>query len=157
MNLRIGTGFTCIVTIAAFLAFTPLSHATLGESADTVTRDAESLAAAKGMVTIHGGYRIQTMATDTTAVREYISGDGKVFAIAWNGLVPPDLTTLLGSYAMDYSVARQQQQLRARGQKSQRLQSDRVVVETWGHMRNLQGRAYVPAMVPAGVDVNEIH
>jgi len=30
------------------------------------------------------------------------------------------------------------------------------VVETWGHMRAMRGRAYVPALVPAGVALDEI-
>ena len=33
---------------------------------------------------------------------------------------------------------------------------DRVVVEKWGHMRNLQGRAYAPALLPPGVSSDEI-
>jgi hypothetical protein len=36
------------------------------------------------------------------------------------------------------------------------LKANNVVVEKWGHMRNLQGRAYAPALMPQGVSVDEI-
>ncbi len=42
------------------------------------------------------------------------------------------------------------------GRKRQQLTTDNIVVEKWGHMRNLQGRAYVPGLVPAGVSIDEI-
>jgi hypothetical protein len=67
----------------------------------------------------------------------------------------PDLTTLLGSYAPEFQEARRKT-VRKPGQKRLAVQSDRVVVETWGHMRNLQGRAYLPSLVPEGVTIDEI-
>jgi len=36
------------------------------------------------------------------------------------------------------------------------VRTDRVVVEKWGNMRNLQGRAYAPALIPPGVSIDEI-
>ena len=36
------------------------------------------------------------------------------------------------------------------------IRTDRVVVEKWGQMRALQGRAYLPAMIPPGVSLEEI-
>ncbi len=78
-----------------------------------------------------------------------------VFGIAWNGMSRPDLTTLLGSYANAYRTALQQSP-RTPGHRFRQIKTDRVVVEKWGHMRNLQGRAYAPALIPQGVSVNEI-
>jgi hypothetical protein len=31
-----------------------------------------------------------------------------------------------------------------------------VVVERWGHMRDLHGRAYLPALLPDGVTVDDL-
>ena len=42
------------------------------------------------------------------------------------------------------------------GRRNQKVETNRIVVEKWGHMRNLQGRAYVPALIPAGVSIDEI-
>jgi len=37
-------------------------------------------------------------ATTGTKVREYLDGEGKVFAVAWQGPFRPNLRELLGSY-----------------------------------------------------------
>jgi hypothetical protein len=42
------------------------------------------------------------------------------------------------------------------GRRHVTVKTDGVVVEKWGHMRNLQGRAYAPALIPQGVSVDEI-
>jgi hypothetical protein len=103
----------------------------------------------------HTGYTVQETETDATVVREYVAPSGLVFGIAWNGLTHPDLTKLLGSYAAPYKKALRQTP-RKPGLRRHQVKSDQVVVEKWGHMRNLQGRAYAPALIPPGVSVDEI-
>ncbi|MGD0585712.1 MAG: DUF2844 domain-containing protein [Oryzomonas sp.] len=129
--------------------------ATLGGSAASVTTDRKSLSAVRGATTVQPGYTVQEIVSDATHVREYVSPGGIVFAIAWNGFTPPDLTSLLGSYAAEYQQALQDTP-RHTGMRHQHVEGKRVVVEKWGHMRNLQGRAYVPALVPSGVSLDEI-
>jgi hypothetical protein len=84
-----------------------------------------------------------------TAVREYVSPSGKVFAVAWQGPVIPDLRQVLGAHFDRYVAA-------ARDKRVKRtpvvIREPSLVVVTWGHMRAFSGRAYVPAMVPQGVD-----
>lgn len=145
-----------------FLLLLPLSlstarpaGATLGEGADSVAKDRKALSAVKGVTTTLGKYTIQESASNATTVREYLNASGVVFAIAWNGMVQPDLTSLLGSYNSDFRNA-QQQATRRRGQKQSRFQGENVIVETWGHMRDMQGRAYLPALIPTGVSLDEI-
>ncbi len=101
------------------------------------------------------GYTVEEIVSDAATVREYVSPSGVVFGIAWNGYVHPDLMLLLGSYWGEYSAARQKA-ARIPGRSRQRLATENIVVEKWGHMRNLQGRAYAPVLVPAGVRVDEI-
>ena len=67
----------------------------------------------------------------------------------------PDLTQLLGSYADEYHQALQKTP-RKHGRRFNRVKTNRLVVEKWGHMRNLQGRAYVPDLIPPGVNVDDI-
>ena len=129
--------------------------ATLGGSADSVSTDRKALSAVRGATTVQQGYTVQEITSDATKVREYVSPGGVVFAIAWNGFMPPDLTTLLGSYAAEYQQALQNTPHQM-GVRHHHVQGKRVVVEKWGHMRNLQGRAYVPALVPPGVSLDEI-
>jgi hypothetical protein len=150
LNLLLGS-----VLIAATLIFTPIAHAALGGSADSIASDQKALSALRRAPVVRNGFTIQTVESDSTSVREYVSPSGVVFGIAWNGMVHPDLTQLLGSYTSEYQDALPRA---AHGPDRRRLQlrTDRIVVEKWGHMRNLQGRAYAPALVPLGVSIDEI-
>jgi len=140
----------------SLLANAQQTQAALGESADSVESDRKALSAVKNATTVHNGYTVHEFALDGTFVREYVSPSGIVFGIAWNGLTYPNLTLLLGSYADEYEAALRQKP-RSPGLKRQHiLKTDRVVVEKWGHMRNLKGRAYVPALFPPGVSIDEI-
>jgi hypothetical protein len=130
-------------------------QATLGESTGSVKSDREGLSSVRSTITVRKGYTVHEIESDSTTVREYVSPSGVVFAIAWNGLVHPDLTHLLGSYASEYQRALKQT-ARQPNRRRLRVKSDGVVVEKWGHMRNLQGRAYVPALIPPGVSVDDI-
>ena len=140
---------------AAIFATAYRALAALGESTDSVKSDREALSAVRSAITVRNGYTVHEIESDSTTVREYISPSGIVFAIAWNGLVHPDLTHLLGSYASEYQRALKQTP-RQPDRRRLRVKTDGLVVEKWGHMRNLQGRAYVPALIPLGVSVDEI-
>ncbi|HUI67132.1 MAG TPA: DUF2844 domain-containing protein [Nitrospirota bacterium] len=148
--LLIGLG----IYVTAF-ASVQSAQAALGESADSITSDRLSLSAVQGVTTTLNGYTIHTIESDATKVREYISPNGVVFGIAWNGLIHPDLTPLLGSYAGEYQEALRQTP-RKPGRRRLQVKTDHIVVEKWGHMRNLQGRAYAPALIPPGVSIDEI-
>jgi hypothetical protein len=141
--------------VVATLASAQWAHATLGGSADTITADRTALKAVHRATTARNGYTVEEVVSDSTAVREYVSSTGIVFGIAWDGYVHPDLTQLLGSYSAEFTAA-QQKAPRVHGRKRQRLATDAVVVERWGHMRNLRGRAYAPGLVPSGVSIDEI-
>ncbi len=149
-------GIVLCLSLSAYVLSAPyLCRATLGERAESVSSDRKALSAVRRATTTHRNYTVQEIKSDVNVIREYISPSGIVFAIAWNGLTHPDLTTLLGSYALEYSQAMQQSPHKP-GRRYSKVQADRVVVEKWGHMRNLQGRAYVPDLIPPGVSINEI-
>jgi hypothetical protein len=42
------------------------------------------------------------------------------------------------------------------GVRHSSVKGDDVVVERWGQVRNLQGRAYAPVLIPTGVNIDEI-
>jgi hypothetical protein len=99
-------------------------------------------------------YTVQEVKTqDGTVVREYVSAEGKVFGVAWNGAIMPDLQQLFGEYFTIF-----QSETRSRGQARGTLRIDRpdLVVQSGGHMRAYSGRAYVPQLLPAGVTAAEI-
>ena len=140
---------------AALLALAEPGQATLGERADSIASDQKALAATRPSATAHNGYTVQEVTSDAVTVREYISPAGIVFAIAWNGLIHPDLAPLLGSHAGEYTQALRQAPPKP-GRRHLSLKTSQIIVEKWGQMRNLQGRAYIPALIPAGVSVDEI-
>jgi hypothetical protein len=143
------------IILAAIWSFSEPALAALGEQADSIARDSKTLRATQKTSVSKTGFTVQEMTSNACTVREFITPSGIVFAVAWNGLVHPDLTTLLGNYAPEFQEAKRKV-ARKPGQKRLAVQGSRVVVETWGHMRNLQGRAYVPALIPEGVTLDEI-
>ncbi len=95
-------------------------------------------------------------ATVTTAsgvtVHEFAGPDGVVFALAWAGPTVPDLQRLYGSYFPSYVAARARPAPGAY-RAPVRVRDSQLVAHAWGHMRDYAGSAYVPALVPPGVDL----
>jgi hypothetical protein len=99
-------------------------------------------------------YTVQDIqSADGVAVREFVTADGKVFAVTWSGPVMPDLEQLLGAY---FSPYHEELQGRGRARGPVRVERSDLVVESGGHMRAFRGRAYVPQLLPAGVAIDEI-
>lgn len=155
MDNRFYVLLLCCVLSTFFFASSGKVHAALGESVKSVASDMKALSAARGNITPHDGYTVQEINSASVSVREYVSASGVIFGVAWNGLIRPDLTQLLGSYATEYRETLSKTR-RARGRRSLLVETNHIVVEQWGHMRNLRGRAYVPDLIPPGVSVDEI-
>lgn len=140
---------------AAILATAQHAQAAPGEPAGSVALGEEAIPATQGSTRAGGDYSVRETVSDLTTIREYVSASGVVFGIAWDGLTHPDLTLLLGAYAAEYHDAAQAD-LRMRGRRCHQVKTDRLVVEQWGHMRHLQGRAYATLLVPPGMSADEI-
>jgi hypothetical protein len=91
-----------------------------------------------------------------TVVREYVSPQGKVFAIAWHGPWLPDLRKLLGGYFEQYRAAVQSRSGTRMVRKPVVIDQPGLVVQIGGHVRAFAGRAYVPGMLPSGVRGEDI-
>jgi len=131
------------------------AQATLGESVDSVTVNKRALSAVRRIEKTASKYTVYESQYDTITIREYASSSGIVFGITWIGLTHPNLTPLLGSYASEHKKALSRVK-RQHGSKHVKVKTDNIVVEKWGHMRKLQGRAYAPGLIPEGVSVDEI-
>ena len=99
-------------------------------------------------------YTVHEMQTSSgTLIREYISAQGQVFAVAWQGPFMPDLQQILGNYFSDYIAA-------ASGKRARHgpvlVKQPGLVVQSGGHMRAFSGRAYIPQQIPANVAIDEI-
>jgi len=141
--------------LAATLLLPCIASATLGQPEASVRADAEQL---KGSVqaSYQANYRVHKIQLPSgTALREFVSLDGNVFAIAWSGRAMPNLRQTLGEYFDQYVAALQV----TRGDhRHVRVQLDNLVVQSTGHMRGtFVGRAYLPAAVPAGFSLGDLN
>lgn len=103
------------------------------------------------------GYAIAaTVLPSGTVVREFVNATDQVFAVSWEGPLLPDLAQLLGPYADEYQQAVQQQ--RAMGQRGGvvQVQKSQLVVVSRGRMGQFKGHAYVPTLVPVGLNMQAL-
>ncbi len=145
-----------MLSLALLILASNRAYGVLGECANSIESDRVFLSAKRSTTRYNEGFSVQQIDSNGTVVREYISPSGIVFGIAWNGILHPDLSQLLGAYAGQYQEALQKTP-RRHGRRHVQIKADKVIVEKWGHMRNLQGRAYVPDLIPPGVSVADIN
>lgn len=143
------------VGLSTVVLFPTHAQSRLGGPVESIETDRKSFSAVQRGVTSGEKYTVHVIESGAAVIREYASSDGIVFAIAWDGTRTPDLATLLGSYAGQYNQARADT-VRTPGVKHLSVKGDNVVVERWGQVGNIQGRAYAPALIPTGVSVDEI-
>lgn len=99
----------------------------------------------------------QIVTSGGTVIREYMTPQGKVFAVTWRGSFPPNLQQLFGSYYEQFQEAvLAATQMRAGTRRMLGIAQPDFVVKESGRMRSYQGKAYVPSMIPAGVAVDAL-
>jgi hypothetical protein len=147
-----GLLFALIVSFATMLPAS--ARAELGGDLTSVERDRVRMNASISVRPM-GRYSVHEMTSDSgSTVREFASSDGKVFAVAWQGPFHPDYKQLLGPYFAQLQQSSGQQR-RPRGAPVT-IETPGFVFQSFGHFRDLAGRAYVPQMLPAGVGMEEI-
>lgn len=153
MRLRARQAARLLLTLCALIG-SSAAWAALGGAADSVLADRVSLQAAVS-IEDRGHYVVQTLRTATgVTVREYLLDDA-VFAISWTGAVPPDLHALLGSHFAAYAASLTRLAHPGR-QRVVHLTVDDMILNQSGHLRAYQGRAYLPALLPADFAVAEL-
>lgn len=157
-NNGAGNGTVRVVCAAALAAAcgwsTAPAWAALGLDASSAASDGLPSTQVHAMRESGGTLVTQTRVTTVAGVtvREFSGADGVVFAIAWSGPTIPDLQQLYGSYFSVYRSARQAR-TGAGYRSAVRVRGTRLVAHASGHMRAYAGSAYVPALVPPGVDL----
>jgi uncharacterized protein DUF2844 len=140
-----------LALIALLFGLCVPAMASLGGDTTSVEVDREQMKAGIA-VTQTDTYTVHEMKAPTgTVVREYVSAEGRVFGVAWQGPFIPDLKQILGAYFQQYSAAVQSARSRGRGGRAIHVQQPGLVVEGIGHMRAYSGRAYDPGLLPPGV------
>jgi hypothetical protein len=130
-----------------FLGTAP-AWAVLGENESSVSLDQQVLRS-QDSVQAFQAYKVHQLTSANGAiVREYISAEGTVFGISWQGPFVPNLQQLLGSYLTDLQQGQVTQHMR---RCAITIQTDNFVFSSVGHLRFFRGRAYVPGLVPANL------
>lgn len=147
-----------IVSLAAclLLGFATPGHAVLGgNEADIPAEAAIASLQMRPLVLRAGRYRLHEMRDDATRtlVRQYSRPDGKIFGVAWEGAVKPDLSQVLGPYYTRYIDA---VQAAGRSRGTRRIVGSDFMIVVSGHMRHFAGAAWLPGLTPANVDPAEI-
>ena len=156
-----------LAALLGLVCWSGYAYATLGQTQDTVETDRMRMGAVRQSLdsnsaimhaAVSNAYTVQQIAlTDNTVVREYVNGAGVVFGVTWHGASIPSLSQLLG----DDGLAKMQTAYQAAraahpGRGPVALQTSDVVFYSGGHPQAFSGVAYVPRLVPAGVDPSVI-
>jgi Protein of unknown function (DUF2844) len=139
-------------TFLGLLWATTPAWATLGQSEASVTSD---------QLQMKGEHRVQTLqdykvheltVANGATVREYVSPQGSVFGVTWQGRSTPDLNQLLGTYVNNLQTATRAQ-TKIIPRRGMTVKTNDFVYSNFCRMRMCQGSAYVPSLVPSNVSV----
>lgn len=146
---------TVVCTAIAAAGISAPALAALGGDASSVELDRASL---RGTVRVAAGteYTVRQIGTASgLTVDEYLSADGKVFALSWRGPGIPDLQQVLGSYYAQFAQARA-----ALGPHYEHhhlvVRTSALVVQSRGRTRDFFGRAWAPALLPQSFSLNDL-
>jgi hypothetical protein len=157
---RQSTGYAVLLTglLCASLLLPCRAFAVLGGTVSSVESDQQRMKATRA-VQSKEKYSVHEISTSYGAVvREYVSPDGKVFGVAWRGPFLPNFQLLLGDYYAVFAQGAQNAKATQRRSRNAPLavEQPELVMHSAGHTHAYVGQAYVPGMIPQGVDAQEI-
>jgi hypothetical protein len=88
-----------------------------------------------------------------TQIKEYANADNIVVAVSWQGPTLPNLKLLLGDYFQAFASRPTDH---AASHRNAELRTEDLVVQSHGQMRNFSGRAYLPKLLPSGLNPDQI-
>jgi len=110
------------------------------------------MAAVRASRSVCDGYTVEEIRYGAAIMREYVAPTGVVFGIDWKGMIHPDVTQLLGSFA----GTGPEEALRAPGPPKIDTEAEDVVIQKWGQPDDPHGRAYAPDLAPQGVKIDKM-
>jgi hypothetical protein len=144
----------CGVALLASVAALPLpAAAELGGDESSVLRQqvrmkATHSATAASQFTMH-----ELRRADGSTIREYMGANGTVFAVAWDTRYKPNLKDLFGTSYPTYDAAVREEMRRPGVRRQFGVRQPQLVVSSTSNQQQVfRGRAWVPTLVPAGLD-----
>lgn len=145
--------------VAVVLAWALPSGAELGGEPSRMRANVQSSGRSDGLPNRAGpgSYTTQVQQLDTgTVVNEYITTSGVVFAVSWEGPVLPDLSVLMGSHFNSFRAKADAGRSKRNIGTPLHMDDGSLVVHSAGHQRAFFGSAYVPALVPSGLNIRDV-
>ena len=154
---------TWALTGALVLALSAPAFAVLGDNAASVLTDQARMKGTLTSVDKQAYVMHEITAPYGAKVREYVTPGGAVFGVAWEGQFAPNFQQLMGPYYQQAQQAIAQQKAAQEASQTPRrrgpvfIDTPGLVFAQSGHMRSFHGMAYVPQLIPQGVQVSDIH
>ncbi|HEV3140447.1 MAG TPA: DUF2844 domain-containing protein [Vicinamibacterales bacterium] len=146
-----------MLAAAILLGIPQQAFAALGGDASSIDADRIRMQGALLRISRTDAFTIHEVQSSTgTAIREYVSPSGTVFAVAWSGPWMPDMRQLLGPYFERFQRGAAAARRSRRGHGPLRIDDGEIVAQVSGHARAFSGVATVPRLVPNGVRADAI-
>jgi hypothetical protein len=123
----------------------------LGESEGSIAGDRMRMRASHSVVR-ESQYAVHDLKMESSSrVRQYVSSNGRIFAVSWHTLYKPDLSEILGSSFSSYASSAHEAAKRGGIQRQFRHVEADLVVQSAGHLNVYQGFAYRPSLMPRDI------
>jgi hypothetical protein len=142
--------FFCALGCTLVATLAPRAGATLGDDAASVAANAQRLKGSHVVRQLASVERHELLLPSGVLVEQYVAPGGKVFAIAWHGPRVPNLRELLGNYFGELANGPRL------GHHLVMVRGSDVVIQSSGHRLSFSGRAWVPSLVPTGVQLESL-
>ena len=143
--------------LVLILALPTTAFAALGGDTASVDADRVRIQGALMRIVRNDSYALHEIRSASgTMIREYVSSSGTVFAVVWQGPWLPDLRQVLGPHFDQYQTAMRGARRERKARGFVVIDRPDLVVQMSGHPRSFFGRAYVPALLPQGVQIEAI-
>ena len=128
----------------------------LGESEGSIAGDRMRLRAFHSVARAQQYAMHELTMPNGSHVRQFVGGDGRIFAVSWHTLFKPDLSTMLGSSFPSYSAAAMAAGQQGGIRRQFHHQGSDLVVQSSGHLNVFTGYAIRPSLVPQGLNLQTL-
>ena len=148
---------SAVLAIATLLIIPRPASASLGADVSSIDADRIRMQGALLRISRAEAFTVHEVQSATgTAIRQYVSPSGTVFAVAWTGPFQPDLRQLFGTYFDRFQQASAAAHRAHRGRGPLTIDDGEISVQIVGHPRNFSGVAIVKRLAPASVRADRI-
>ncbi len=132
------------------------ARAELGGAADTIQVDQVRL---RGVTHQRTDWQMTTheiSLSDGSSIKEYVNASGLVFAVSWHTRLKPQLQALLGSPYVPVLPSLVAASGVSSMKRTQSMRQPHLVLRQGGRMNAFVGLAYIPTLVPNGVNADAL-